>query len=1695
MQRFIITGLLLALFQTGYAQQDTSAMDYYFLADSVFRIEPENPVITHYLVQAWNKVSENEVEHPGFRGYLSELSADYLYELNDIDGALEFYEDALEYLRLANEKISDRAYNMQRASWCYYILRSWDINVKLNLGEAFSTEEVYYPISDSIVREGDVVYVELRSGSIDGIYPESAGKAYGADRDEWSGRDFTQLGHASVVQLDSGRAMVMIDLDVPDDEYYDVYEDDYVLLYSRVPEREYRSIWMDFALQNIMFYNQDNDPMYDYRQLLAYDSEEMSEEIMYLALEDVRITYDWLKDVLDEYPQMDYTIESGKYKGREAIEILKNVTDEDVYSFLGYVETYPWNYMGNPWNFNDVFATWVINDAKIGFDEFFDLFMATTTIEEIEEIYEKFTYQIKTSDWYTSLHVEAENYAFDDLEYALAISDRTYYLAEMIDEPVYWGWWNFTRAKVWENADYLDSAVVYYEKGANIFNGAGDLEGESFCWNNSGYCFDAQEDYPNASKYYNKAYEVKLMRIETDSSSDALESIGRTCIGLGDVYYYQGLYRQSVESYTRAIEYFLKADNLETKKLAVGVYDDLALSYKEMGDYRRAYEIYEQQYQQYVELGDAEGQADVLDDIADVAFDLGSYRDAYNTWFEAYEMKFEMKNWDGAGFSLSNCAQSLWNLGELDSTLMFHREAIWLRKDMADYPYGAAYSYNMMGRVYQELGDLEAATLYFDSALTIYTTSADSQKIGEMAIDQGDLFLEKKDYDNAKKYYNIALDIFAKRGMKSWMGDTYASLGAAYYNELHFAEARIWHEKALEIRKETGSKFGEMYSLTDVALIDQYADYAYDEAERKLNLALELAKETESADYIAFCNEMIGHSYYNRGKMNIAIVHYNVALDTYRNSGNVIGTVNMLCALGAADVAEGNFRKGMERYEEALELASEKQIISSIANAYNYMGEYYYLTADFPEAFRVIQASLDLYLEDQNEWGIAGAYLMIGNTYNYVGNIPATLKYYAKSDSVYKIIRDELSRATTINNIGTIHYYQGDYDNALEVFYEAEQIMKRANYSGDLLSTTKWNIGEVYYEKGILSESLVWVDEAKQLAKEANNKRKLYGIQILMGKVYKSKGDLDSAEVYFTKAYNNYKKIGETLSIAEAGTELSKLYLELGNTYPRYWEDAETILTDIVNTYREIGSNRNMWEPLFTLSEIASKRNEKERSVEYLMEAVEIIEEVKGQLVGGPSTQKLFAKAKDKQDIYENLVTQLIDLDRVEDAFYYQEKMNVQGLTEQTRGNERGTKFLDDEESQNEIDQRELIVEGFAHQLMQEKAKPEGQRNEELIKELEQRMTVAEQEYQNFVDSLMQANSEDIVEFSSSINPRDLDMARDYLPDEAAVVEYLITDNQTIIFVATYDDLEARVLDIQRDNLEGYIDDFYYHITHKSDLETVQNSSEQLYQLLIDPVKELISPKQTLALVPTGRMYKLPFQALGYREGDNFRYLINDHELFYINDMRFITMQRDWNMDEMSILAFGNSDETLPYAEDEVNMIDAMFENTSVYVRAAATEDIAKNYMVEYPVVHFATHGNLDPVIFKNSYLTLAPNQEAGEDGRLTIEEIRSFRRLRNCQLIVLSACNTAVNEDKTEGWINNPAKEFITKGAKSVVATLWQVDDAATGQLMENFYSGLKDKRGKADCLQEAQKDLIASEDFHHPYYWSAFELIGEWK
>jgi CHAT domain-containing protein len=97
-----------------------------------------------------------------------------------------------------------------------------------------------------------------------------------------------------------------------------------------------------------------------------------------------------------------------------------------------------------------------------------------------------------------------------------------------------------------------------------------------------------------------------------------------------------------------------------------------------------------------------------------------------------------------------------------------------------------------------------------------------------------------------------------------------------------------------------------------------------------------------------------------------------------------------------------------------------------------------------------------------------------------------------------------------------------------------------------------------------------------------------------------------------------------------------------------------------------------------------------------------------------------------------------------------------------------------------------------------------------------------------------------------------------------------------------------------------------------------------------------------------------------------------------------------------------------------------------------------------------------------------------------------------NYYLVTLSACETAVKKDLVEGWPQSPALVFLKVGAETVIATLWQVDDKATGKLMEQFYANLK-TMDKVEALHQAQITLSKVPEFSHPYYWAPFVYYGK--
>jgi CHAT domain-containing protein len=162
-----------------------------------------------------------------------------------------------------------------------------------------------------------------------------------------------------------------------------------------------------------------------------------------------------------------------------------------------------------------------------------------------------------------------------------------------------------------------------------------------------------------------------------------------------------------------------------------------------------------------------------------------------------------------------------------------------------------------------------------------------------------------------------------------------------------------------------------------------------------------------------------------------------------------------------------------------------------------------------------------------------------------------------------------------------------------------------------------------------------------------------------------------------------------------------------------------------------------------------------------------------------------------------------------------------------------------------------------------------------------------------------------------------------------------------------------------------------------------------------------------------------------------------------------------------------------------------------------ASRDLAKSRQLsEYRILHFATHGllNSERPELSGLVFSLIDREGKPQDGFLRLHEI--FNLQLNADLVVLSACETGLGKEiKGEGLIGL-TRGFMYSGAPRVVASLWNVDDLATAELMKLFYQRmLKDGLPAGTALRAAQLELSGQKRWASPYYWAGFVLLGEWQ
>jgi CHAT domain-containing protein len=163
---------------------------------------------------------------------------------------------------------------------------------------------------------------------------------------------------------------------------------------------------------------------------------------------------------------------------------------------------------------------------------------------------------------------------------------------------------------------------------------------------------------------------------------------------------------------------------------------------------------------------------------------------------------------------------------------------------------------------------------------------------------------------------------------------------------------------------------------------------------------------------------------------------------------------------------------------------------------------------------------------------------------------------------------------------------------------------------------------------------------------------------------------------------------------------------------------------------------------------------------------------------------------------------------------------------------------------------------------------------------------------------------------------------------------------------------------------------------------------------------------------------------------------------------------------------------------------------------AANRETATGAEIAKYRYLHFATHGLLNESHPELSGIVLSLVDEQGQprDGFLKLSEIYNLKL--SADLVVLSACQTALGKQvKAEGIIGL-TRGFMYAGAPRVVASLWKVQDDATAELMANFYRAmLREGKRPAEAMRVAQVAMLNKRNWRSPFYWAAFVLQGDWQ
>lgn len=354
-----------------------------------------------------------------------------------------------------------------------------------------------------------------------------------------------------------------------------------------------------------------------------------------------------------------------------------------------------------------------------------------------------------------------------------------------------------------------------------------------------------------------------------------------------------------------------------------------------------------------------------------------------------------------------------------------------------------------------------------------------------------------------------------------------------------------------------------------------------------------------------------------------------------------------------------------------------------------------------------------------------------------------------------------------------------------------------------------------------------------------------------------------------------------------------------------------------------------------------------------------------------------------------------------------------------------------------------------------------------------------------------------------------VDEARSALPEHGTLLEYLLGEDVSFLFVI--DDAGAAAHRLPpRGELEEaaaeYLELLRIPVEHTGQAPSTELTAagRRLHQLLLGPVEHrLAGTAAPLVIVADGLLHHLPFEALVFPGEGPPRYLAGRHEIAYAPSaavLARLATARSAEPDEgrLDLLAIGDPDFSghphplapLPHSGREVRRIAERLARARAFTGPEAVKGLlAAPQLAGARVIHLATHALVDETSAQGSVIVFSIGTGEESDGRLGPAEIGGLDL--DSELVVLSACSTGLGRHVRGEGVVGLSRAFLSAGSRSVVHTLWPVEDRFTAGLMERFFDGLARGRHTAGALADARLEPLL--DGAHPHFWAPFVLLGD--